>query len=530
MLVITLITVAAFIAGITGTWSPCGLSMVETIGGPHSGRGRWVVAMSCATFTMGAVIGGLVTFVLLASLGGVLSSEGGVVALAVAALIAALAAAAEFAELRIIPQIPRQVPESWRRMMPLPVAGVLYGALLGLGFTTFVLTMAVWALAAIAVALGSLAIGAAIGIRFGLGRALPIAVLAPRADQLGHRVLTMMAERPRLLRTARACNGVMLTLLAGTFALSAGTGQALGHAAPGTPPTSRTTSPPTTTPATGQVVAATGFGPSLSGHWRAWGLPRGQVAISGPDGVVQLPGHAVAVGGGLRAILVRGTVEVWPLGIADWDQGPGAPLVTTDVDVADDLAINGNWLAWRRPRPGGGEFIYAASLPGLQTATLVASIGAEGQLSRPNLHNDTVVFAQGSGGGSRIVSVNLANGTRTELRRSRILQFRDPALRAGRLLYVEADHCAQRLMIGPARPGARGRSLLSIGSTARRDRGHDPARTRQGAEASSCPPGSPRRTDQLLGATALSSSEALVDIWRPGPVLAASRIVRVPLR
>ena len=39
-------------------------------------------------------------------------------------------------------------------MMPMPVAAGLYGILLGLGFTTFVLSFGVWALAGISVALG----------------------------------------------------------------------------------------------------------------------------------------------------------------------------------------------------------------------------------------------------------------------------------------------------------------------------------------------------------------------------------------
>ena len=38
--------------------------------------------------------------------------------------------------------------------MPVPLAAGLYGVLLGLGFTTFILSFAVWALAGIAVALG----------------------------------------------------------------------------------------------------------------------------------------------------------------------------------------------------------------------------------------------------------------------------------------------------------------------------------------------------------------------------------------
>ena len=54
----------------------------------------------------------------------------------------------------IVPQIRRQVPEHWRRVLPMPLAAALYGVLLGLGFTTFVLTFGVFALAAIAFALG----------------------------------------------------------------------------------------------------------------------------------------------------------------------------------------------------------------------------------------------------------------------------------------------------------------------------------------------------------------------------------------
>ena len=45
--------------------------------------------------------------------------------------------------------------------MPVPLAAGLYGVLLGLGFTTFILTFAVWALAGISVALGDPRLGAA---------------------------------------------------------------------------------------------------------------------------------------------------------------------------------------------------------------------------------------------------------------------------------------------------------------------------------------------------------------------------------
>ena len=55
---------------------------------------------------------------------------------------------------RIVPQIRRQLPEHWRRVMPMPLAAALYGVLLGIGFTTFVLSFGVWALAGISLAVG----------------------------------------------------------------------------------------------------------------------------------------------------------------------------------------------------------------------------------------------------------------------------------------------------------------------------------------------------------------------------------------
>ena len=53
---------AALVAGVTGTWSPCGFSMVETLApSGYAGRLR-TTAVACATFTFGALAGGAVTF------------------------------------------------------------------------------------------------------------------------------------------------------------------------------------------------------------------------------------------------------------------------------------------------------------------------------------------------------------------------------------------------------------------------------------------------------------------------------------
>jgi hypothetical protein len=116
---------------------------------------------------------------------------------------------------RIVPQVRRQVPESWRRVLPVPLAAGLYGILLGLGFTTFILTFAVWALAGVSIALGDPALGLLVGLGFGIGRTLPVVLLAPLAGTgRGAAAHAAMAERPAILRSLRALDAVALAACA----------------------------------------------------------------------------------------------------------------------------------------------------------------------------------------------------------------------------------------------------------------------------------------------------------------------------
>ena len=228
------LVVAAAIAGATGTWSPCGLSMIDTLCPRGHGGGRATTASGCLTFLLGAPLGGAFTFGLLGLLGPLLPL-GDPAGPLVAACLALAAAAGEARGARIVPQIRRQVPEPWRRRMPLPLAAGLYGVLLGLGFTTFVLTFAVWALAGISFVLGDPALGLGVGLAFGIGRALPVIVLAPLADSVaGIRACELMAERPALLRRVRLADG--LALLACASVLSTATASARQRVGLGTDP------------------------------------------------------------------------------------------------------------------------------------------------------------------------------------------------------------------------------------------------------------------------------------------------------
>jgi hypothetical protein len=208
-------TLTALVAGVTGAWSPCGFSMGDTIGTALGDTRRSATFLACVTFTVGAVLGGALTFGALASAGQLIGHGASGMRGVVGASVALAAALADWRGLKIAPQIRRQVPERWRWTMPLPLACGLYGILLGLGFTTFVLAFAVWALAGISFATGSLTVGLLIGCAFGLGRALPIVWVASNLrSSHGARLLDEMATEPRLWLGLRRLDALGLCLCA----------------------------------------------------------------------------------------------------------------------------------------------------------------------------------------------------------------------------------------------------------------------------------------------------------------------------
>ena len=140
----------------------------------HTG-GQPTTLAACATFLPGAIVGAVFTFGGLAVVGAAIPGEAevGLLHRGRASSPSSLPSRRLAASRRIAPQIRRQLPEHWRRVMPMPLAAALYGVLLGLGFTTFVLTFGVWALAGISLALGEPAVGLAIGLGFGVGACDP---------------------------------------------------------------------------------------------------------------------------------------------------------------------------------------------------------------------------------------------------------------------------------------------------------------------------------------------------------------------
>jgi hypothetical protein len=404
------LAVAALLVGATGTWSPCGFSMVETIGPNGHTGGRGVTLAACATFLPGAIAGALVTFGGLALAGGVLHGPGGEVAYGIAAVVALAAAIAEARGARIAPQIRRQLPEHWRRVMPMPLAAALYGVLLGLGFTTFVLTFGVWALAGIALAVGEPAAGLAIGLGFGVGRALPIVGLAPVADRpAGRRAITLMAERPGLYRGIRLGDAVALTVAALALTSATATQADVRRAKPAADPSAVDTALVT-----------------QRGESRAAELRDG-------SGVTQLPGTDPAIGGSF--IAVKQGPEVVLLA-----RGDLAEVDRVRVEGADGLAVSGSWLAIRTRSRGRDKLQVRPLAPDgtIGRSRRVAAAGPPAQISRPSLAHDRVAYAVAKERRSRLVVYRIGDRRRRTVASSVRHGLFNPSIRGQKLLYVRS--------------------------------------------------------------------------------------------
>jgi hypothetical protein len=432
---IALVT-AALLAGLTGTWSPCGFSMIETIGPVGHTGGRATTASACVTFTIGAVTGGVVTFGVLSTVGALVHGADDRIAYGLGAVIALAAALAELRGTSIAPQLRRQLPEHWRRAMPMQLAAGLYGALLGLGFTTFVLTFGVFALAAIVLAVGEPAVGVAVGIAFGIGRALPIAAIAPLADRpAGIRVTEAMAEHPAIYRGFRFGDGVALLAVA----------TALVVTVPAT--ASRTETRPAADPAT-------------AGDDLAFQRPDGSGFIHRGGTDVALPGHDPALGDGRVAVLNGGEIVLL-------SAGDLAVIGRIPAPDADAVAISRRWVVWRA-RADGRDLLRARQVADPRSPGPEHSLGRAGgaaQLGRPSLDDNRLVYARATRHENRIVKRLLGakrkKRAKTTVMRSVVDGLSNPAIRGDSLIYVRHTRRADRLKLARVGGNGPGRTLLS---------------------------------------------------------------------
>jgi len=460
----------AFLVGLAGSWSPCSLSMVGTIGAGRRIGGRRLLVLTETAFAAGLVVGALALYGLAGLAGSTVHSH---TVLVVVLVLAALAAAADAAGLRVRPQLRFQVPEGWRRTMPLPRAVFLYGVLLGTGLTTYLLAEAAWVLLPLSFAIGSVPVSLAIALGFAAGRALPILVLVHRGGE------TVLAERPQGLRVLRLL--VAATLVA---ALLAGEARAATR------------------------IANPGGDPSGVGTDLAWQQPGvGGFLLRAGQPAARLPGNDPAVGDTLVAWHVGPAVTVA-------SRDTLTPVIQETVPGVQKLAVSSRWLVWRAAQPDGSVQIRAQPIADPTRSSLVVSAKHPGILGRPSLWGDTVVFHYATGGATWLTAVDVQTGARRRVRFSDDEQLLNPSLLGNRLLYVRASRCAQELVIGPLGAG-RERVLYKLAPLAGQDAGHEEHHTQQG-EHLPCPH-RPKPTSQMLWTTALTGTTAYVTVLRPRP-------------
>jgi hypothetical protein len=211
----------AVVAGLRGTWSPCGLSMVSAIN-PMSEHARGNgYAATCAWYVVGAVVGGAglgVLSGLVAVAVSPLTSAVPAVALTIAA-VAALVCLASDLQIggRHLPVHARQVDERWLDTYRRWIYAGGYGLQIGSGFATYIMTAANYLLVVLMVLQGSFPGALLIGACFGLVRGLTVLLTAgartPQPLLVLHRRLEALA-RPSLV-VAMAAQGVAAALLAG---------------------------------------------------------------------------------------------------------------------------------------------------------------------------------------------------------------------------------------------------------------------------------------------------------------------------
>jgi hypothetical protein len=427
--------IAALLIGATGTFSPCGLSVIDTIGPTGHTGGRRTTIAACAAFLPGAIAGGLLTFGSLAALGALLHGAGGRAAYLVAAGLALLAAALEVRGTRIVPQIRRQLPEHWRRVMPMPLAAALYGVLLGVGFTTFVLSFGVWALAGVSLAVGDPSLGLVLGACFGLGRAIPILALAPLAGRPpGIRATELMCERPGVYLGLRRGDAAALVAAALALIVVPGNAGAAGSSV------AHATDPSATADA---LLFQRLGGPAV-------------ISRGGPE--IPLPGSHPAIGGRYVATVQGSSVLLF-------DRATLAPIGQIPAPGADAIAISDTWLAYRASA-GGGDTIYiryianpAAPAP----PVLLATQGGTGQLSRPTIDGNILLYAVATPQGSRVVQRVMGTRKHRALVRSPRLLLFDPSVRGRSFAYVRTDARRSRLMVRRRDSHDAGRVLFSLG-------------------------------------------------------------------
>lgn len=220
--------VVAAVAGVRGTWSPCGLSMVSSIN-PFSEHARGHrYPLTAAWFVLGAVVGGLVPGAVGAALA-LLTADLDVPVLAgIGAAAALVTLAADLGPARL-PTHPRQVDERWLDRYRRWIYASGFGAQIGAGFATYIMTAATYLVPVLAALTGSpvraLLVGATFGLVRGLGVLLSARAVTPA--RLRAVVRTLARLEPASRHVSALTQALAAVVLAGLAAGGWGVAAAL---------------------------------------------------------------------------------------------------------------------------------------------------------------------------------------------------------------------------------------------------------------------------------------------------------------
>jgi hypothetical protein len=380
--------------------------MVETIVPVVHGTRTWLISL--ALFAAGATS----TAALLGLALGTALPAGGPAVVAAVAVFALVAAAGE-AGLVNLPavQLRRQVPERWRERYPQPLAALLYGSGLGLGFATY-LPVSTLIVVAVAVAAllgagdGALVLGA-----FGLGRALALIVATSRVrshEQATGRIEQMAGIGIGRLRRLNAVALVVLaTLLA--FGLGAGVASAATQLDLGAAPVADPSA------ATGLLVFN-----RVNPDGSLTGVLRSGTVFTDLDGInPDLDGTRVVV-----------------------DTGPAFEIIDTDgMSVLRTLtlagnqpALSGNWLAYRRGVSSGRQIVLYNLAT--DTSKVIAQAPFAADLGAPDVSFPRVTFHRTGSERSSIVLYRIDSGVGQRLRSSVRYAYSNPSVDGTIVLYV----------------------------------------------------------------------------------------------
>ncbi len=169
--------VVSLAAAVRSTWSPCGLSMLSTITPlAEVGRGRRY-GWSASWFILGAVLGGAALGTAAALISLLVKAAQWSIDSRMAA-IAVLAALAAMCDVRLLgPRLPhhrRQVNEQWLDQFRSWVYGFGFGAQIGCGVATYIMTAGVYLVVLIGALTGNPFAAVSLGVLFGAARGVAI--------------------------------------------------------------------------------------------------------------------------------------------------------------------------------------------------------------------------------------------------------------------------------------------------------------------------------------------------------------------